>query len=163
MEILPPGLRPPFVWPRTPPTGSDAPPGPPLSPWTACARRERFSAAATRGDDVPARVRKLHDEMSSHAGKPAIEAFFGDLFKAISAHFALEERFMRERKYDEFVQHKCDHERLLDEIRDIMDDFSEHEETARDELAKRLESWFARHFETHDARFHKAFGTHPHH
>ena len=49
--------------------------------------------------------------------------FFGDLFKAISAHFALEERFMRERGYDQLVQHKNDHERLLDEIRDIMEDF----------------------------------------
>jgi hemerythrin len=107
-------------------------------------------------------INKLHDEMSSHAGTAAIEAFFGDLFKAISAHFALEERFMRERRYDEFAQHKRDHERLLDEIRDIMDDFVDHEEVAKDELATRLESWFARHFETHDARLHKALGTHPH-
>jgi hemerythrin len=108
-------------------------------------------------------INRLHDEMSSHTGKAAIEAFFGDLFKAISAHFALEERFMHERKYDELVQHKCDHERLLDEIRDIMDDFAEHDEVATDELAMRLESWFGRHFETHDARLHKMLGAHLHH
>jgi hypothetical protein len=30
-----------------------------------------------------------------------------------------------------------------------------------DELAARLEAWFARHFETHDARLHKALGPHP--
>ena len=30
---------------------------------------------------------------------------------------------MRERGYDHFTQHKNEHERLLDEIRDIMDDF----------------------------------------
>jgi hemerythrin-like metal-binding protein len=107
-------------------------------------------------------INKLHDEMSAHAATAAIEAFFGDLFKAISAHFALEERFMREHKYDEFVQHKRDHERLLDEIRDIMDDFVEREEGTETELAPRLEAWFARHFETHDARLHKALGAHPH-
>ena len=107
-------------------------------------------------------INKLHDKMSAHGGKPAIEAFFGDLFKGISAHFALEERFMRERKYDELAQHKHDHERLLDEIRDIMDDFVEHEEVTTAEFATRLEAWFGRHFETHDARLHKALGTHPH-
>jgi len=105
-------------------------------------------------------INKLHDELSSHAGKDAIEAFLGDLLKAISAHFALEERFMREHKYDAFVQHKDDHERLLDEIRDIMDDFANNQEIAK--LATRLQSWFARHFETHDARLHNALGTHPH-
>ena len=37
---------------------------------------------------------------------------------------------MRERRYDQLIQHKADHERLLDEIRDIMDDFEEHESPA---------------------------------
>jgi hemerythrin len=41
---------------------------------------------------------------------------------AFSAHFALEERFMREHGYDQLALHKADHERLLDEIREIMDD-----------------------------------------
>lgn len=37
---------------------------------------------------------------------------------------------MRERDYDQFTAHKNDHERLLDEIRDIMDDFVDEEQTA---------------------------------
>ena len=28
-------------------------------------------------------------------------------------------------------------------------------------LAQRLDAWFSRHFETHDARLHNALGTHP--
>ena len=40
---------------------------------------------------------------------------------------------------------------------------STDDETAnRDDLATRLDTWFSRHFETHDARLHKALGTHPH-
>ena len=91
----------------------------------------------------------------------SVEGFFGDLYKGISAHFALEERFMRERQYDQLAAHKRDHERLLDEIRDIMDDFADEKQTASS-LAGRLEAWFSRHFETHDARLHKALGAHPH-
>ena len=106
-------------------------------------------------------VNRLYDEATSRGSKDAVLDFFGDLFKAISVHFALEERFMRERGYDQLVQHKNDHERLLDEIRDIMDDFEAG--TGFDErlLAQRLDAWFSRHFETHDARLHKALGTHP--
>ena len=60
------------------------------------------------------------------------------------------------------AQHKADHERLLDEIRDIMDEFIGDEETGSSDLSVRLDAWFSRHFETHDARLHKALGSHPH-
>src|SRR5262245_14627381 len=94
--------------------------------------------------------------------KSSAEAFFGDLHKAISAHFALEEQFMRERAYDQFKPHKDDHERLLDEIRDIMDDFIGDQAAADAQLAGRLQVWFSRHFETHDARLHRALAQHEH-
>ena len=106
-------------------------------------------------------INRLYDELAARSDKDSVAAFFGDLFKGISAHFALEERFMREHGYDQFGQHKNDHERLLDEIRDIMDDFDGHEQPDSSELATRLDVWFSRHFETHDARLHKILGTHP--
>jgi hemerythrin len=111
--------------------------------------------------ELIALINKLHDELMAKGEEPSVSvsAFFGDLFTGISAHFALEERFMRERRYDQLAQHKADHERLLDEIRDIMDDFEEHE-VASAELGARLDAWFSRHFETHDARLHKALGSH---
>jgi hemerythrin-like metal-binding protein len=105
-------------------------------------------------------INRLHDELRLKADVISIGAFFGDLFTGISAHFALEERFMREHRYDQLSQHKADHERLLDEIRDIMDDFEDDEITSA-ELGAKLDAWFSRHFETHDARLHKALGSHP--
>lgn len=106
-------------------------------------------------------INRLHNEATSRGSKDAVLDFFDDLFKAISAHFALEERFMRERGYDQLVQHKNDHERLLDEIRDIMEDFEAGVGANEQLLAQRLDAWFSRHFETHDARLHKALGAHP--
>ncbi len=106
-------------------------------------------------------INRLHDAAASRRSREAVLAFFGDLFKAISAHFALEERFMRERNYAQLQSHKQDHERLLDEIRDIMDDFEEGEELDDFALAQSLDAWFSRHFETHDARLHNALGDHP--
>jgi hemerythrin len=105
-------------------------------------------------------VNRLYDEARARGSKIAALGFFGDLFKAISAHFALEERFMRERGYDQLMQHKNDHERLLDEIRDIMEDYETTDLFDEQLLAQRLDAWFSRHFETHDARLHHALGGH---
>ena len=104
-------------------------------------------------------INQLHEQLSTR--NESAEAFFGDLLRGISAHFALEERFMGERGYDQFLQHKADHERLLDDLREMMDDFSDAEELADSDLSARLDRWFSRHFETHDARLHKALGPHP--
>jgi hemerythrin len=69
--------------------------------------------------------------------------------------------FMRESTYDELKPHKGDHERLLDEIRDIMDSVEDNRDIDDQALGARLEAWFARHFETHDARLHRRLGDHP--
>jgi hemerythrin-like metal-binding protein len=107
-------------------------------------------------------INRLHKELSAKDAKLTVPAFFGDLLQGISSHFALEEKFMRERGYSKFGEHKGDHERLLGEIRDLMDAYEYSEEIDSVELAMRLDAWFSRHFETHDSRLHKAFGPHPH-
>ncbi len=105
-------------------------------------------------------INRLHDQLS--ASEPlAASTFFGDLIKAISAHFALEERFMRERGYDQLPQHKEDHERLLDEILCLIDEFDGEDMADHEDLAARLNAWLSRHFETHDARLHEAYGSRP--
>ncbi len=103
-------------------------------------------------------INRLHDKLTANGDESSIEAFFGDLFKGVSSHFALEEKLMRERHYDQVAQHKQDHERLLDEIRDIMDEFSGEADIA--ELSAQLDAWFSKHFETHDARLHQALTSH---
>jgi hypothetical protein len=59
-------------------------------------------------------------EWKRGGSRGSMENVFGDLYKGISAHFALEERSMRERVRPT-RPHKNDHERLLDELRDIME------------------------------------------
>ncbi len=87
---------------------------------------------------------------------------FGDLYRAISAHFALEERQMRKASYDLYEAHKHDHERLLDVLRDLMDAPPEAGEAPSERLARALEEWFAGHFRDHDSRLHRRLGPHEH-
>jgi hemerythrin len=105
-------------------------------------------------------INRLHEQARAQGSKMAVLGFFGDLYKASSAHFALEERFMREKGYDQLRQHKGDHERLLDEIRDIMEDYEVNDIFEERQLAQRLDAWFSRHFESHDALLHRALGNH---
>jgi hemerythrin len=106
-------------------------------------------------------INRLHAEFAKSGTGSSVEAFFGDLLKGISAHFALEERFMLERNYDQLAQHKADHERLIDELRDMMDGELGADGMNSSYLPERLDVWFSRHFETHDARLHKALGPPP--
>jgi hemerythrin-like metal-binding protein len=105
-------------------------------------------------------INRLYAEATAQGSKDTVLNFFGDLFNAISSHFALEERLMRERSYDQLIQHKNDHERLLDELRDIMEHFEASERIDEKLLAQSLDAWFSRHFESHDARLHSVLGDH---
>jgi hemerythrin len=109
-------------------------------------------------------INELHARLNDPDAPMTVPAFFGDLNRAITAHFALEERHMRDRNYDQLREHKGEHERLLDEIRDIMDAYEAMAETDRTAfLGKTLDDWFTIHFRTHDSRLHKSIGSHPHH
>lgn len=108
-------------------------------------------------------INRLHERLSQPEAPITVPAFFGDLNKAITAHFALEERNMRERGYDQLREHKTEHERLLDEIRDIMDAYEAMPAADRTGvLAQTLDDWFSIHFRTHDSRLHRALGPHGH-
>lgn len=91
-----------------------------------------------------------------------IDRAFGDLLRAISAHFAHEERQMRAAGYDQLAQHKADHERLIDALRDIMDSAPDAPDRSAEHLVEVLGDWFAGHFSTHDARLHRRLGPHAH-
>jgi hemerythrin len=107
-------------------------------------------------------INRLHQELHAADAKRTVPAFFGDLLKSISTHFALEEKFMRDHRYAALRSHKSDHERLLDELREIMETFEHSEEIDSLELGLRLDAWFSRHFRTHDVELHHMLGTHPH-
>jgi hemerythrin-like metal-binding protein len=91
-----------------------------------------------------------------------IDRAFGDLLRAISAHFAHEERQMRAAGYDELAQHKADHERLIDALRDIMDAAPDAPDRSAEHLVEVLGNWFSGHFSKHDARLHRRLGPHAH-
>jgi hemerythrin len=104
-------------------------------------------------------INALHEQLGASASKETISNFLGEVFAKISAHFALEETVMRKHRYDEYLAHKSDHEKLLDDLRDIMDSveagtFVDYEAA----LGSAVRDWFVNHFKTRDARLHRLLG-----
>ena len=100
-------------------------------------------------------INALHDRLQQAAHHEEVEDFLGEIFARISAHFALEERTMVARSYPEYWPHKGDHERLLDQLRDIMESYEHSHTLDSGELSQKLDDWFSVHFRTFDARFHQ--------
>ncbi len=100
-------------------------------------------------------INQVHERLNTQGSDMTIAEFLGEIYARIAAHFALEEKIMRERRYDQYDDHKADHERLLDEIRDIMDDHESRRRYDEHDFARRLGAWFTEHFRTRDARLHQ--------
>jgi hemerythrin-like metal-binding protein len=86
---------------------------------------------------------------------PDLEDALGEIHAAITAHFALEEKDMRARAYPGLARHKAEHERLLEDIRDMMEQTSHGAYPGDAAFSKRLDDWFAGHFGTEDVLFHR--------
>jgi hemerythrin-like metal-binding protein len=100
-------------------------------------------------------INALHAALGGERAGERVEAFLGEIYAGISAHFALEEKNMRNRRYDALAEHKADHERLLDVLRDLMDEQADGAVLDDERFAQRLADWFSEHFRTHDARLHR--------
>ena len=109
--------------------------------------------------ELIALINTLHELVAREGQRTAVGEFLGELSAQIAAHFALEEKVMRAHHYVSYDDHKQDHERLLDEIRDIMDGHDLEGRYDSASLSATLDTWFSVHFRTHDARLHAAVAT----
>ncbi|MDH3901721.1 MAG: hemerythrin family protein [Xanthomonadales bacterium] len=99
-------------------------------------------------------INKLYQQLNQPLDTMVIESMLSDIQTDISTHFALEELLMQEAGFAEFEDHKQDHERLLDQISDMIFHFTEDPESGRELLINRLSDWFSNHFRGFDSRLH---------
>jgi len=120
--------------------------------------KEEFSVGVEEVDhehrELIELINGLHDVMQLGADQVQVVELLGDVYAQIAAHFALEEKMMRETHYPHLDEHKEDHETLLDDLRDIMDAVEVDGTFDAAGLSNDLNRWFTDHFATHDARLH---------
>lgn len=103
-------------------------------------------------------INDLDASMGQDASHASVVDSLGEIYARISAHFALEEKIMRDANYDAYAAHKQDHEKLLDGLLDVIDSVDDGGRYDRTALSQSLDAWFSGHFRTHDARLHDKLG-----
>jgi hemerythrin len=128
-----------------------------LIPW-----KDEFSVGVAAVDvehrELIELINDLDVAMQEHATQTTVVQTLGEIYARISAHFALEEKIMRDAVYPEYTSHKQDHEALLDGLLDVIDSVDDAGRYDRAGLSRDLERWFSDHFRTHDARLHQKLG-----
>jgi hemerythrin-like metal-binding protein len=100
-------------------------------------------------------INLLGEKLDNRRGRVEIYETLGEIRTLIAAHFAMEEHIMRDLHFGEYAEHKADHDRLLQEIDQIVRDVEAGGEVdQRLNLGERVGRWFGRHFESFDARLH---------
>jgi hemerythrin len=123
---------------------------------------EKFSIGVEEVDyehrELMSLVNDVISTMENDESVDTVLDALGELHAKVSAHFALEELVMRRRAYPDYMPHKEDHERLLDEIRDLMDAYEDgkYAET-REQFLNDITEWFVHHFSTMDAKLHAMY------
>lgn len=100
-------------------------------------------------------INDLDAAMQRQATHATVVQALGEIFARISAHFALEEKIMRDAGYADFGPHKADHESLLDQLADIIHAVEIGDKLDDRDLSSRLNRWFTGHFGSHDAKLHR--------
>jgi hemerythrin len=105
--------------------------------------------------DLVVLINTLHDSMLAGASPADIVQGISGIYTLVSTHFEREEAFMRETRYMAYAEHKEDHEVLLDDLREIIDQVRSGDSYTEARLSDDLQYWFSEHFRTHDARLHR--------
>jgi hemerythrin-like metal-binding protein len=100
-------------------------------------------------------INRVHAAVREQPDRDHVAAGLGEIYAQIAAHFALEEKIMRDAAYEDIGPHKADHEALLDQLADIIDGVEIGTTLDEDDLSSRLDRWFSDHFRTHDAKLHR--------
>lgn len=120
--------------------------------------RDEFSVGIAEVDhehrELIELISELQQELQTGSDTQKIMLSLGEIYAQISSHFALEEKMMRDTRYQAYAEHKEDHETLLDDLRDIMDAVEDDGTLDEVQLSDDLNRWFSDHFRTHDAKLH---------
>jgi len=121
--------------------------------------RDEFSVGIAEVDhehrELIELINALQKDLQAGSDTQKLVRALGEIYAQISSHFALEEKMMRETRYPALDEHKEDHETLLDDLRDIMDDVEDDGVLDEAQLTDDLNRWFSDHFRTHDAKLHR--------
>ena len=68
-------------------------------------------------------VNRLHQAMLQREARETLDAIIAELVEHTQQHFAYEEQLMSQTRYPEYAAHKADHDKLMQHIIDLAEQF----------------------------------------
>lgn len=95
-------------------------------------------------------VNRLHQAMTQREGHEALDAIIVALVEHTQQHFAYEEQLMSQHQYPDFAKHKADHDRLMQHIVSLAEQFRSGDLLLSFAVMMDLKAWATIHIEKSD-------------
>ena len=89
-------------------------------------------------------LNSINESIVNEVDPREVADVLADFHSLAAAHFALEEKIMRDQKFAGLQERQQNHYRLLDEVRDIMDAHEDGSIGSGDSLPETLRQWLAK-------------------
>lgn len=114
-----------------------------------------IAAIDNEHQEMIASINSFYLKQNEDSNTDVLVNILNNIYGSIHSHFMLEERLMKKHGYAEYEDHKNDHAKLLDDIRDITMELQRTSKLDEDQLKTRLNDWFMIHFKTFDSKLHQ--------
>jgi hemerythrin len=95
-------------------------------------------------------VNRLHQAMIQREDRATLDTIIAELVEHTQRHFAYEEQLMSQTQYPEYVEHKADHDELMQHITDLAEQFRSGDLLLSFAVMVDLKSWATIHIEKSD-------------
>ncbi|PLX49800.1 MAG: hemerythrin [Desulfobulbaceae bacterium] len=92
-----------------------------------------------------AMVNELHEAMTQKKGKEVLGPILAKLINYTATHFAAEEKLMQQHGYPDYDKHKAKHEKMVQKVLALQNDYKGGKITMTFEVSKFLQDWLNKH------------------
>lgn len=114
-----------------------------------------IAAIDSEHEEMIASINSFYLKQNENSDTDELVNILNNIYGSIHSHFMLEERLMKKHGYTEYEEHKDDHAKLLDDIRDITIELEHTSKLNEEQLKTKLNDWFMIHFKTFDSKLHQ--------
>jgi len=100
-------------------------------------------------------INELSDAMGAGKGKDVLGNVLKELIAYVNTHFKTEEEMMVQFGYEEYENHRYEHEKLTDEVKRFFDDYQAGKALLSVQIMNFLRNWLMDHIVVKDKKFGK--------
>jgi len=98
-------------------------------------------------------INNLFDAMKQGKGNVVLGKVFKELEEYTRLHFATEENLMKIHNYPKFTRHKMEHERLVQQVKDLSNQFQNGSAALSIKVSNFLKEWLINHIRKSDMEY----------